>query len=280
MRRIVCLAICGLLSCGDDPALPAVVPVVRGPDDRDRLAAGETDRFARWLVSQEGDGVVLLLPFEPMTDSHCPKVDRDSYAERWEKEARDSTGGDPLKEGGIQRMGEEEKADIFAEDPLAFLEPQLELLPPRDQLPFADLPGESLYFRSQFGEHWSFALRGPDRFKVLPWSDELGTLLLGDWQDLTKQACMGLKIPRRAYGNATEPARQSIIARARRMGLRYLVVDTALYGDQGLAHLEKQLEPHLTQRYEFPDGSGIVIFELVSPDVLGTSLRKPVPGDE
>jgi hypothetical protein len=265
----------GLLwACAENPPPPPpTVPVKVTLPERDRLASMETLRFASWLVAQEGDGVVLLLPLQPIRARLCTNIGRFSFGERWDQELLDTPREDPLEEGGWKPMSEETKEDFMRVDPLSEQAPQLEILPPEDQLPFADLPGESLYQRRDFGTHLSFDLWDSDRRQALPLTDEMMGLIIGDWQGLTRKACQGVDINEDAWEEESEQGRQDTLARARRIGLRYLVVDTELFGESGMFHLSNQVEPHLVGRYDFTDGTGVTIFELISNDVTGHSLR-------
>jgi len=243
------------------------------------LASEESFKFASWLVAQEGDGVIMLLPMQPVRAQLCPQVDRASFGERWDAERDKEPAGDPLEEGGMKPMSKARKAESVREDPLANLEPQLEVLPPEDQLPFADLPGESLYFRSEFGNHLSFDLWVSERRSALPLTDEMLLLFDRDWDALTRSACMGQPIPKSANDPLNRQERQNTIGASRRIGLRYLVVDRELYGKKGMEILEEQLSAHLVGKgHEFSDGSGVTIFELVSLDVMGPSLRSGAAG--
>jgi hypothetical protein len=270
-----------LWSCGEPPPpSEKTVPVEVTLTERDRLASQETFRFASWLVAQEGDGVVMLLPLQPIRAQICPNVKRLSFGERWDEALPDRLQEDPLKEGGLKPMSQETKDEMVrVGDPLSGLLPQLEVLPPEDQLPYADLPGESLYFRHDFGGHISFNLWESERRSSLPLTDEMLDLVIGDWQSLTGKACSGVNISENAWGEKGEQDRQDSLSRARRIGLRYLVVDTELFGEQGMFHLENQVKPHLAGRFNFSDGTGITIFELISSDVAGYSLRTGAAAD-
>ena len=265
----------GLLwACAENPPPPPpTVPVEVTLPERDRLAGLETLRFASWLVAQEGDGVVLLLPLQPIRSRVCPNIERVSFGERWDNELDATSQGDPLEEGGWQPMSGATKDDFVRVDPVNEQLPQLEILPPEDQFPFADLPGESLYLRRDFGTHLSFDLWDSDRRQALPLTDEMMGLVIGNWQALTRKACQGVDISEEAWGEESEQGRQDTLARARRIGLRYLVVDTELFGESGMFHLSNQVESHLVGRYDFTDGTGVTIFELISNDVVGHSLR-------
>ena len=59
-----------------------------------------------------------------------------------------------------------------------------------------------------------------------------------------------------------EPFRQTLIAWLQRQGLRYVVVDRAMYGTEGFGYLKEQLKPHTVDIQEFEDGDGVVIFVL------------------
>ena len=56
--------------------------------------------------------------------------------------------------------------------------------------------------------------------------------------------------------------RQPTTARMRASGLRYIVVDSAAFGEEGLAILDKQLAPHTESIAEFDDGTGARIYLL------------------
>lgn len=86
--------------------------------------------------------------------------------------------------------------------------------------------------------------------------------LMRNWDDLTHPVSSGNQIPRSAYDERSEPGRQSTTARMRASGLRYVVVDSAAFGDEGLAILDKQLAPHTESIEEFDDGTGVRIYVL------------------
>ena len=86
--------------------------------------------------------------------------------------------------------------------------------------------------------------------------------LMRNWDDLTHPVSSGNPIPRSAYDERSEPGRQSTTARMRASGLRYIVVDSAAFGDEGLAILDKQLAPHTESIEEFEDGTGVRIYVL------------------
>jgi hypothetical protein len=86
--------------------------------------------------------------------------------------------------------------------------------------------------------------------------------LMRNWDDLTHPAATGNPIPRSAYDERSEPARQATVARLRASGLRYVVVDSAAFGEEGLAILDAQLEPHTERIEEFEDGTGVRIYVL------------------
>lgn len=86
--------------------------------------------------------------------------------------------------------------------------------------------------------------------------------LMRNWDDLTHPVSSGNPIPRSAYDERSEPGRQSTLARMRASGLRYIVVDSAAFGEEGLAILDTQLEPHTESVEEFSDGTGVRIYVL------------------
>ena len=270
-----------VMACGGDDSPSTVVrDVSPGYDELQRMASEETYKFASWLVAQEGDGVVMLVPMRPVKRQHCANVNRMSFGERWDAELDEETMGDPLKEGGMSPMSQARKEEIILEDPMARLAPQLAILPPETELPFANLPeDQNLYSRTEFGNHASWDFWDHARRSTLPMTDEMLRIFDQDWEDLRRQACIGASIPKRAYSERSETDRQLAIGASRRMGLRYIVVDTELFGEEGMEIMARQLNPHLVGRQDFKDGSGVTIFELISADVAGRSLREGAAAD-
>ncbi|MEC8424052.1 MAG: hypothetical protein VX000_09755, partial [Myxococcota bacterium] len=86
--------------------------------------------------------------------------------------------------------------------------------------------------------------------------------LMRNWDDLGQPVATGNPIPRSAYDEHSEPARNATIARLRGAGLRYVVVDEAAFGDEGLEILTTQLAPHTETIERFDDGTGVLVFVL------------------
>lgn len=86
--------------------------------------------------------------------------------------------------------------------------------------------------------------------------------LMRNWDDLTHPVSTGNPIPRSAHDERSEPGRQATVTRMRREGLRYVVVDAAPFGDEGLAILDAQLQPHTEHIERFEDGTGVLVYVL------------------
>ena len=89
--------------------------------------------------------------------------------------------------------------------------------------------------------------------------------LTRNWDDLAHPMVTGNPIPRSAYDETSEPRRQATIEWLRRQGLRYVVVDMAVYEGEGFTLLARQLEPHTEAIHRFDDGSGVAIIALSAP---------------
>lgn len=88
--------------------------------------------------------------------------------------------------------------------------------------------------------------------------------LMRSWDDLTQPVATGNPIPRSAHDERSEPGRQATITRMRREGLQYVVVDAAAFGEEGLAILDTQLQPHTDRVERFDDGTGVLVYVLTS----------------
>lgn len=86
--------------------------------------------------------------------------------------------------------------------------------------------------------------------------------LTRNWDDLAHPVATGRPIPLSAYDERSEDGRQGTLTRLRVAGLRYVVVDAAAFGEEGLAILEAQLQPHTDRVERFDDGTGVLVYVL------------------
>lgn len=86
--------------------------------------------------------------------------------------------------------------------------------------------------------------------------------LMGNWNDLTQPKQTGNPIPRSAYDSPDEDRRSHTIDLLHQGGLRWVVIDLALFTDEGVDILRKQLGDRIAHEEHFDDGSGVLVFEL------------------
>ncbi len=86
--------------------------------------------------------------------------------------------------------------------------------------------------------------------------------LLRNWDDLAHPAMTGRPIPSSAHDERSAPFRQRVIDGVRADGLRFVVVDEAAYGAEGLEILRAQLADHAVDERHFDDGTGVTVFSL------------------
>jgi hypothetical protein len=86
--------------------------------------------------------------------------------------------------------------------------------------------------------------------------------LIRNWDDLSHPLVTGKPIPTSSYDERSEPGRQKVIQGLREDGLRFVIVDDAVYGDEGLQILRAQLAAHTAEERHFDDGTGVTVFAL------------------
>jgi hypothetical protein len=79
---------------------------------------------------------------------------------------------------------------------------------------------------------------------------------------MTHPVLTGNSIPSSVYDPRHTADRQRIITELRKAGLRFVIVDRAVYNDEALELLTNQLEQHTLSVQEFEDGDGVIVFEL------------------
>jgi hypothetical protein len=86
--------------------------------------------------------------------------------------------------------------------------------------------------------------------------------IMRNWDDMTHPVLTGNSIPSSVYDPRHTADRQRIITELRKAGLRFVIVDRAVYNDEALELLTNQLEQHTLSVQEFEDGDGVIVFEL------------------